>query len=162
MIPMGIIAAVLALLAYGLLQQSPLEGKPAPNFSLTSFDGQQISLGGLRGRVVVLNLWASWCPPCREEAPALESIWREYEGKGVAFVGVNVKDTGSQARAFIGQFALTYPNGPDPYGRISKAYRVYALPETFVISRNGQVAIRYAGAVTAAQLRGMIEKLLQQ
>jgi cytochrome c biogenesis protein CcmG/thiol:disulfide interchange protein DsbE len=107
--------AVLALLAYGIIAkaQEPLSEGPAPDFTLSLFDGGQITLGDLRGQVVVLNVWASWCPPCRDEAPVLERAWRAYRDRGVTFVGVDYMDTEPAALAYIAEFDITYPNGPD-------------------------------------------------
>jgi cytochrome c biogenesis protein CcmG/thiol:disulfide interchange protein DsbE len=144
--------SLLLVLAYGVLSQRPLQERPAPNFTLSLFDGGELSLRELRGQVVVVNFWASWCLPCREEAPALERVWREYQDNGVVFVGVNVSDVTNKALAFIDEFDISYPNGPDPYNRVSRAYGRTGVPETFIISRYGLVTERYIGAITEAQL----------
>lgn len=153
----------LLILGYGLRPQfgSPI-GAPAPGFTLSLFDGRELSLADLHGLVVVVNFWASWCPPCRDEAPALERVWREYEDKGVVFVGVNVNDITAKAMAFIEEFNITYPNGPDPYNRISRAYHVTGVPETFLVAKDGRFAERYIGPITEARLRTALEELLQQ
>ena len=153
----------LLILGYGLRPQfgSPI-GAPAPDFTLTLFDGGELSLADRRGSVVVVNFWASWCPPCRDEAPALEKVWREYEDKGVVFVGVDFKDVTTKAMAFIEEFDITYPNGPDPYNRISRAYRITGVPETFLIAKDGRLAMWYRGPITEAGLRAALEELLQQ
>ena len=154
------LSVVLVLLGTGLLSQSPLEGGSAPGFRLGLYDGGTITLEELQGRVVVLNFWASWCAPCQEEAPALERVWRKYGGDGVVFVGVNAKDLPANAQRFIARYGVTYPNGPDVHGRISRAYRVYAFPETFVIGPDGLVAERLIGVVTDERLSEAIDKLL--
>jgi cytochrome c biogenesis protein CcmG/thiol:disulfide interchange protein DsbE len=151
----------LLVMGYGVLSQRPLQERPAPDFTLSLFGGGELSLRELRGQVVVVNFWASWCWPCRQEAPALERVWREYQDKGVVFVGVNVSDVTDKALAFIDEFNMSYPNGPDPYNRISRAYGRTGVPETFIITRNGQVAERYIGAVTEAQLETVLEELLE-
>jgi len=158
----GVALALLVLFLYGVRGGAPLEGRPAPDFSLAPYEGSEISLDSLRGQVVVLNFWASWCEPCREEAPALERIWRAYGKRGVAFVGVNVQDTAKGSLAFIEQFDITYPNGPDPYERIARAYRVFGYPETYVIDRDGRVDKRYIGAVDEAALQAALDGLLAQ
>jgi len=162
----SIIAAVaigfLLILGYGLRSQSvsPI-GAPASDFTLSLFDGGELSLAERRGSVVVVNFWASWCPPCRDEAPALERVWREYEDKGVVFVGMNFNDVTAKAVAFIEEFDATYPNGPDPYNRISRAYRITGVPETFLIARDGRLLEWYRGPVTEAMLRDALEEILQ-
>jgi cytochrome c biogenesis protein CcmG/thiol:disulfide interchange protein DsbE len=154
---------ILLVLAYGFWTQRSMEEAPAPNFTLSLFDGGEITLAELRGRVVVVNFWASWCIPCRKEAPALEKAWREYRDDGVSFIGVNVKDVRSKALAFIEEFDITYPNGPDdPYGRISRSFRVYGLPETFLMAKDGEIAKRFIGAITEDELGAILDQLVQR
>ena len=153
---------LMVLLWYGLAAGSGVEGRKAAGFDLVTFDGETLSLSELQGRVVVLNFWASWCKPCREEAPALESVWREYSPTSVAFVGVNVKDTRSNALAFMTRYGISYPNGADTYGRIARTYFVRGYPETLVLGKDGVVSQRYVGAVDEEQLRGSIQELLRQ
>lgn len=111
--------AVLALLAYGFTREpryieSPIIGRPAPGFALTLFDEQAVALDDFRGKVVFVNFWASWCPPCRAEAPMLEATWRRLQEQGVVFLGVNTQDDEPRARAFLQEFGITFPNGRDP------------------------------------------------
>ena len=113
------VLVLLGLLAYGFTREpraipSPLVGKPAPDFQLTLFDGSQVRLSDFRDRVVFLNFWASWCPPCRAEAPLLEAAWRHYRDRGVVFLGVNIQDREASAREFLEEFGITFPNGRDP------------------------------------------------
>jgi cytochrome c biogenesis protein CcmG/thiol:disulfide interchange protein DsbE len=162
-----IIAAVaigfLLILGYGLRSQSvSLIGAPAPDFTLSLFDGRELSLADLRGSVVVVNFWASWCVPCRDEAPVLERVWREHEDQGVVFVGVNFRDVPAKAMAFIEEFDITYPNGLDPYNRVSRAYGITGVPETFLIARDGHVVEHYIGPVSEAGLSSALEEVLQQ
>lgn len=111
---------------------------------------------------MVVNFWASWCyPACYEEAPVLESGWREYRDRGVVFVGVNIQDTEPKAREFLSLFNHTFPNGPDPRGLISVDYGVYGVPETFFIDRTGTIRAKQVGAVTEAVLRQKLEPLLK-
>ena len=165
-IPLAVVP-VLALLAYGFKTDpraipSPLIGTPAPLFTLQSFDGRQITLDNLKGKVVVLNFWASWCyPDCYEEAPVLEGGWKEYQ-KDVMVIGVDIQDTLEAASKFINQFALTFPNGPDPAGKIAVDYGVYGVPETFFIDKRGIIRKKHVGAVTEAVFRGEVEKLLKE
>lgn len=153
----------LLILGYGLQSRSAsLVGAPAPDFALSLFDGEELSLADLRGSAAaVVNFWASWCVPCRDEAPILERLWREHEGQGVVFVGVNFRDVPAKAMAFIEEFDVTYPNGLDPYNRVSKAYGITGVPETFLIARDGQVVEHYIGPVSEASLRSALEEVLQ-
>jgi len=151
------------ILGYGLRSRSAsLVGAPAPEFALSLFDGGALSLADLRGSVVVVNFWASWCAPCRDEAPVLERVWLEYEDQGVVFVGVNFRDVPAKAVAFIEEFDITYPNGLDPYNRVSRAYGITGVPETFLIAKDGRLAEHHIGPITEAGLRAALEVLLQQ
>jgi len=166
LVPLSIIP-LLALLAWGFRTDpkaipSPLVGKPAPPFKLQLFDGGNLSLEELRGKVGVLNFWASWCyPACYEEAPILEAGWLEYRDRGVLFIGVNIQDTEPKAREFLRLFNHTFPNGPDPRGLISVDYGVYGVPETFFIDRKGMMRAKHVGAVTEPLLRQKLEELLK-
>jgi cytochrome c biogenesis protein CcmG/thiol:disulfide interchange protein DsbE len=157
---------LLLLLAYGFRLNprdvpSPLVGRPAAAFSLTTFDGQPLSLESLRGRVVVLNFWASWCvPACYEEAPVLERGWRAWRERGVTVVGVDIQDTVEAAQKFIKDFGLTFPNARDPSGKVSIDYGVYGVPETFFIDRRGRIRSKHVGAVTDEVFRSKVEPLL--
>ncbi len=167
LVPLSVVPLLL-LLAYGFWTDprnvpSPLIAKPAPPFALTLFDGEHLKLEGLRGKVVVVNFWASWCfPACYEEAPVLEAAWRAYKDKDVVVVGVNVQDTEKAAKEFMDRFQFTFPNGPDPGGKISIDYGVYGIPETFVLDKAGRIAYKHVGAVTAGVLSAQLESLLQQ
>ncbi len=153
---------VVASLAYGVTTRGPgqLQEGPAPAFTLELFDGGELSLSDLRGQVVVLNFWASWCAPCRAEAPMLELVWQRYRGQGVSVVGVDYQDTEPPARAFIDEFGITYPNGSDPRSRIASAYGVQGVPETFVITQDGEIAKVFVGSPTELQLTTVLESLL--
>lgn len=167
LIPLAVVP-VLLLLGYGFKTNpreipSPLIGKRAAPFTLETFDGAPLSLEALRGRIVVLNFWASWCyPSCYDEAPALERGWQAYKDRGVMLVGVNIQDKDEPARKFLAQFGHTFPNGPDPAGRVSVDYGVYGVPETFFIDRTGRVRAKHVGAVTDEILQRTINALLAE
>ncbi len=135
--------------------------RPAKDFTLPLFDGGNVTLSSLRGQPVVLNFWASWCPPCREEAPVLEKVWRRYQDKGVTFIGVDIQDAEADARAYLKEFDITYPNGPDRSGRISNDYAVSGIPVTFFINRDGIIVSRWVGAINEEILVPRIEELLR-
>jgi cytochrome c biogenesis protein CcmG/thiol:disulfide interchange protein DsbE len=159
---------VLALLAYGFTVNhrdipSPLVNRPAARFTLTGYDGAPLSLEAQRGKVVVLNFWASWCyPACYEEAPVLERGWRTYRDRGVVVLGVDIQDKAEAGKQFIERFSLTFPNAIDPNGRVSVDYGVYGVPETFFIDANGNVRAKHVGAVTEEVFRREVERLLAE
>jgi cytochrome c biogenesis protein CcmG/thiol:disulfide interchange protein DsbE len=141
-------------------QTQPTSG-PAPDFTLTTLDGGQIRLADLKGSVVVVNFWASWCVPCRDEAPALQAIWERYRDQGVILLGVAYTDTERGARAFMAEYGMTYPNGLDIGTRISEMYNITGVPETFIIDRNGEVARFYMVALTEDRLAAELDAVLQ-
>jgi cytochrome c biogenesis protein CcmG/thiol:disulfide interchange protein DsbE len=159
---------VLALLAYGFRVNprdipSPLVGRPAAAFTLTAFDGAPVSLESLRGKVAVVNFWASWChPACYEEAPVLERGWRAYRDRGVVVLGVAIQDKPQAAQKFISDFRLTFPNAQDVTGKVSVDYGVYGVPETFFVSRDGRIRGKHVGAVTDEVFRSQVDALLRE
>jgi cytochrome c biogenesis protein CcmG/thiol:disulfide interchange protein DsbE len=164
---MGILAVCLLLASLGLLgwalvraQLGQVKTGQAPDFSLTTFDKQQVTLNDLRGKVVVLNFWASWCQPCRVEAAYLERIWRKYKDRGVVFIGINYVDTEPAALAYIKEFDITYLNGADLGTRISQSYRIKGVPETFYVAKNGELRGLKIGPLESPELEQNIEELL--
>ncbi|MFL7890849.1 MAG: TlpA family protein disulfide reductase [Anaerolineales bacterium] len=160
------IFALLALLAFGLLrnQEGPVTvGETVPNFTLTTFDGEQISLRDLKGKVVVLNFWASWCKPCEEEAADLESAWRIYQLRDdVVFLGVDYVDTEPEAKSYLEKFEISYPNGPDLRTKISQAFRIRGVPETYIIGKDGKLAaFKISPFLSLAEIQSMIDPLLE-
>jgi len=160
----SIVLALLGLLGWGLIksQKGPVENGPAPDFTLQGFDGRTVTLSELRGQVVVVNFWASWCLPCREEAAYLEQTWRKYKDQGVIFIGVDYVDTEKAALAYIEEFDITYINGPDIKTYISDAYNIQGVPETFFIAKNGELRGVHIGPLKSPQLDEKIEELLAE
>ena len=160
----ALVLALLALLAWGLkkAQAGPVESGLAPDFSLTGIDGRKVTLSELRGQVVIINFWASWCPPCREEAAYLEQTWRKYQDQGVVFIGVDYVDTEKEALAYIQEFDITYINGPDIRTEISDAYNIKGVPETFYVSKSGELRGVHIGPLKAPELDQKIDELLAE
>ena len=156
--------SLLGLLGWGLVRASngPLGSGAAPDFTLTGFDGSTVTLSDLRGQVVIINFWASWCPPCREEAAYLEQTWRAYQGRGGVFIGVDWVDTEKEALAYIDEFDITYFNGPDLGTRIAQAYRIRGVPETFFVDKSGQLRGVKIGPLYPPELEDRIDELLAE
>ena len=156
------VLALLSLLAWGLAkaQRGQVRTGVAPDFTLKGFDGRTVRLSDLRGKVVIINFWASWCPPCREEAPYLEQTWRKYQDQGVIFIGVDYVDTEKEALAYIDEFHITYLNGPDIGTRISQAYNIQGVPETFYVAKNGELRGMKVGPLSPPELDEKIDELL--
>jgi cytochrome c biogenesis protein CcmG/thiol:disulfide interchange protein DsbE len=142
--------------------RGPLDRGRAPDFTLTGFDGRTITLSHLRGQVVIINFWASWCQPCRVEAAYLEQTWRKYKDQGVVFIGVDYADTEAAALAYIKEFDITYFNGPDLGTLISQAYNIKGVPETYYIAKNGELRGVQIGPLESPQLDDKIEELLSE
>ncbi|MDH3444801.1 MAG: TlpA family protein disulfide reductase [Deltaproteobacteria bacterium] len=160
-----VIAPLLALFAYGFMRDAryintPLIAKPAALFTLTLFDGTTLSLEKLRGKAVFLNFWASWCPPCRAEARDLEAAWRKVKNENVVYLGVALQDTEENARAFLKEFDVTYPNGLDASGKIAVDYGVWGLPESFFIDPQGLITYKHVGGMGAALVESKLAEAL--
>ena len=138
----------------------------APDLSGTTIDGKALDVANYKGQVVVVNVWGSWCGPCREEAQYFSKVSKQYEGKGVRFVGVDVKETDKQfAQAFVNRFAITFPSLYDPRGEVALAFRDYpanAIPSTIVLDPRGRVAAVYTGTVAQEDLRKVLDRLQKE
>jgi cytochrome c biogenesis protein CcmG/thiol:disulfide interchange protein DsbE len=162
----GVVALVAGLLSFGLGRdptaiKSPLVGKPAPAFSLRTLDGRSsVNLADLRGQVVVVNFWASWCTECRVEHDALAAAWRRYRDAGVVLVGVDFQDARADALAYTDQAAMTWPVVEDPGSHTALAYGVYGIPETFFIAPDGQIAAKEVDPVSFARIAAQVDRLL--
>lgn len=153
----ALFAASLQLNAAGQLQAGA-----APDFTFTQFDGKQFKLTDLRGKVVVLNIWASWCEPCKEESAVLENNWRAYKNNGVMFLGADYVDTDAPALAFVKQYGITYPNGPDVGSNIYRLFRARGVPETYIVDQRGKIARVFIGPVKDTDLKSTLDDLLSK
>lgn len=132
----------------------------APLLTLATFDGSAIDLAALRGQGIVVNFWASWCEPCRVEAPLFEAAWRAERGNGIVFIGVNRQDTRAAAQTFLDEFAVSYPNGADDNNTWSRAFGIIGLPTTYFIDAEGKIQGVVAGPITrAGQLADYLDEI---
>jgi len=142
---------------------SPRQGFSAPDFTLDLLGGEQVTLTNLRGKVVMVNLWASWCPPCRAEMPAIESVYRAYKERGLEVLAVNTtyQDSEADAAAFVQQHSLTFPVPLDRTGGVSARYQLRGLPSTYFVDRQGVIrAVVIGGPMTEATIQSKVEELL--
>ncbi len=166
------IVALLVMIGYLLMERSKgtvTEGE-APLFSIEIFDhapldssGAALKLADLRGQVVVINFWASYCEPCRDEAVMLEALYREYKDQQVVFLGINTDDIERNALGYLDEFGITYPNAPDKGGKIEDDYRITGIPETFVVGKDGDITWHIPAPITdgGRALRTEIDQALR-
>ena len=165
------VIALLALLGWGLMQikaSRPEVGETAPGFNLEFFEGYEwdgktaASLDDMKGQIVVMNFWASWCVECRVETDELEAAWQKYADQGVVFVGVAYSDVEPNSIEYMKEFDVSFPHAPDLGTRISNEYDITGVPETFIIDQNGEVAHVQIGPISASTLDSVIGQLLAQ
>jgi cytochrome c biogenesis protein CcmG, thiol:disulfide interchange protein DsbE len=160
----GLVALLLALLIWKVAHGSGKKaapGKPAPDFTLSRIDGRgKLQLASLRGKVVVLNFWASWCYPCKEEAPALAAAAKRWPDR-VVVLGVDVNDFAGDARRFARKYGLDYPLVHDNHNVTSPSYGLTGLPETFFIDRRGRVVVHVPGQVKEAEIQDGVRRALR-
>jgi len=163
------VAVFVGFVAWGLFNRNATQpsGGPAPDFTLQLFEGYDGGLGtasvrlsDLRGRVVLINFWASWCIPCEQEAPELEATWRAFKDRGVVLLGVDWADNEADALHYLKRFDITYANGPDIGTKIGLQYRITGVPETFIVDREGDVAFFKISPVTQGELSAVLDRIL--
>lgn len=158
-----ILLGFVGILAFRLWDTNTTEQRAdglAPNFTFTTFEGETISLADLKGKGVVLNFWASWCDPCREEAELLESAWRREQDNGIVFIGLDYLDQEPAAKAYLAEYDISYPNGPDLQSQAARRYGIKGVPETYFITPEGEIVQTVIGPITnAAQLDSFLAKI---
>ena len=137
--------AVLATLALPLVAASGLNGRPAPDFQLSSFGGEPMTLGEHRGDVVMINFWATWCGPCRQEMPILDELYTRYERAGFKLLGINIDDEPARAKAMLKELGVSFPVLFDDAKEVSELYAVQAMPVSVMIDRDGIVRYTHHG-----------------
>jgi cytochrome c biogenesis protein CcmG, thiol:disulfide interchange protein DsbE len=156
----GVVVVLASLVAAGWVvrdQFMPVEvGTRAPDFVATDLDGQRVSLGALTGEVVLLNIWATWCAPCREEMPSMQRLHDRFSDRGFRVVAVSIDSesgarfpggpTGGDVRGFVEEYGLTFDVWRDPAGEIQRIYRTTGVPESFVVDRDGSIVKKVIGA----------------
>jgi cytochrome c biogenesis protein CcmG/thiol:disulfide interchange protein DsbE len=143
--------------------ESVLLDRPAPSLSGPTLDGGAFDLGDHRGEVVLVNVWASWCVPCRREYPVLEQAARDLSPSGVQFVGINTQDTAEDANAFLDEMGgANYPSVLDPEGRLAVEWGTFGIPETFVIDRSGRLRSKVIGEVSTDWIMRTVLPLLDE
>ena len=164
-LPPLLAAALVAILALALLRGNPendggpLVGRPAPDFALTALDGTKVDLAQYKGRPVVLNFWASWCGPCRSEAPLLSDLSKRQSEGGLVVLGVLFQDKAGDARKFRDDFGLAFPSALDPSARIAIEYGVAGVPETFFIDKNGVIRKHVPGEIDQQKVRDGLKEI---
>lgn len=167
----AVVLGILAVLGWGLINSTaprPEVGEKAPDFTVEFFTGHEwqgqpkATLADMRGNVVVLNFWASWCVECRYEAEVLENASRQYADDGVVFLGVAYADVEPNSLAYMKEFGVTYPHAPDLGTDISDRYEITGVPETFVIGPDGKIASVFIGPISETTINGVITQLLDE
>lgn len=165
--------ALIAASVYFLLQDTPPQtdltavpaqvNYPAPELTLSDLAGTSVSLADYRGQVVLVNLWATWCPPCKEEMPTLEAFYRKYQSQGFVIVAINDGDPTEDVIQFAQEYGLTFPVWLDPtYIATEQAFKTLSLPSSFVIDREGTIVLSWVGGINAKTLEKYVAPIVEQ
>ncbi len=143
---------------------NPLLGRPAPDFTLpmlSTHPAPPLHLASLKGKPIMLNFWASWCDPCKQEAPLLENTWQRTQSQGIVFIGIDYSDTRTDGLSFLQQYGITYPNVTDTNGSVAINYGLTGVPETFFIDRHGKIVQKVIGQLTEQTLQNNLQLILR-
>lgn len=135
---------------------------PAPELNLTNASGDAVSLADYKGSVVLVNLWATWCPPCREEMPTLSDFYDKYRSRGFILLGVDQGETTNQVNSFIEEFALDFPIWLDPGSEAGSAFKTMNLPSSYVIDRDGNVRLMWIGGISKKNLEKYVPNVIKE
>lgn len=135
-------------------------GEAAPDFELQTIEGKSYRLSDLKGKPVMINFWATWCPPCRAEMPAMQEAFKEFEAEGFTILAVNLNESDVAIKSFIDRYGLTFPIVVDKQDKVSKAYDIVPLPTSYFVDRDGIVQGKWTGEIRKEQLRTLIKKIL--
>lgn len=141
---------------------APQPNHLAPEFALYDLNGSVVNLRDLQGKVVLINVWATWCPPCRAEMPMIQAAYEQYADQGFVVLAVNLRENPRTVAAFMQQFGLTFPALLDLDGNVSAAYRATVLPSSFFVDRQGVVRAVYRGPMSRSVIAGTVDQLLQE
>ena len=141
---------------------APQANHPAPDFALPVLDGATVNLSDLKGNVVLINVWATWCPPCRAEMPTIQAAYEQYADQGFTVLAVNLRENPRTVAAFMQQFGLTFPAPLDLDGQVSALYRASVLPSSFFVDRQGVIRAVYRGPMPRSVIAGTVEQLLAE
>jgi cytochrome c biogenesis protein CcmG/thiol:disulfide interchange protein DsbE len=163
----AVVAVIVGLLSTGLGRDpsviaSPLIGRAAPNFTLPQLTGGKLTLSKLRGQIVVINFWASWCAQCQDEQAALNQTWQKFQDSGVVVLGVDFEDTAGDARSYVNSAGVSYPVVEDAASRTALVYGLRGVPETFVVNQAGRIVDHVIGPISAGSVANQINSLLQK
>jgi DsbE subfamily thiol:disulfide oxidoreductase len=158
----GVLAAVISSRGTGSTADALEVSGPMPPLDVRALQGGQVSPDLYQGKVVVVNFWASWCGPCRREQPGLERLWREYQDRGVQFIGVDFNDDRAAGLEYLEEFDVTYPSVSDPTGILAFRFGMLAPPTTFIVDAEGQLRYHLLGAQSEATVQRYIDELLAE
>jgi len=140
--------------------RTPNVGDPAPDFTLKTLDGEKVSLSDFKGQPVLINFWATWCPPCRFEMPAIEKAWQQYKDDGFVVLAVDVEEPISVVQRFVENFGLTFPILLDYKGDVSDLYRLRAFPTSYFVGRDGKIVVAHRGMMTEQILQQYMQRVM--
>lgn len=141
---------------------APREGHPAPDFTLLDLTGQPVRLADLQGQVVLINIWATWCPPCRAEMPMIQASYEEYRDQGFTVLAVNSREDAATVAGYMEASSLTFPALLDFDGSVSNAYQARVMPSSFFVDRAGVIRAVYRGPLARSVIAGTVEQLLAE